>query len=312
MNEESVIIEFENNKFLPELFGEQDLNLARIEKILHVTAYSRGNIVAISGEAQAVSTGKLVLEYLYRKIAKGASIGQDEVDAAIRMIAKDKVNGEVYIKTKKKIINPYSSSQLRYIEALEKHDITFGIGAAGTGKTYIAVAMAVSMLLEKKVERIILSRPAIEAGEKLGFLPGTLKEKIDPYLRPLYDALGDMMPQEMITKLTDSGELEIAPLAYMRGRTLSNSFVILDEAQNTLPIQMKMFLTRIGKNSKMVITGDPTQSDLPSGMNSGLSDAILRLQKIEEIAIIKFRDDEIIRHPLIAKISKAYGSSFPA
>ena len=215
---------------------------------------------------------------------------------------------DTLIRTQKKLITPRSPTQAAYVNAMRHHDLVFGLGPAGTGKTYLAVAIAVSMLLEEKVERIILTRPAVEAGERLGFLPGALEEKVDPYMRPMYDALYDMMPGDRVVRRRDAGEIEVAPLAYMRGRTLSNACVILDEAQNTTAMQMKMFLTRLGENSRMVVTGDPTQVDLPAGTTSGLQDAIDILGGVESIKMIKFNADDVVRHPLVATIVRAYDS----
>jgi phosphate starvation-inducible PhoH-like protein len=313
---ESVSIVFENNALLPSLYGEQDSHLTRIEKKFNVSTNSRGNTLAISGEAGAVSASKAVLEELYDKLAHGMDVGLQQVDAAIRMAgeleptSKGKklqfTGSDISLKTAKKTIVPYSRTQANYMKALLDNDMVFALGPAGTGKTYIAVAAAVQMFINRKVERIILSRPAVEAGEKLGFLPGDLKEKIDPYLRPLYDALFDMIPGERVYKHIENGEIEVAPLAFMRGRTLGNAAIILDEAQNTTPTQMKMFLTRLGENSRMVITGDLTQTDLPKDISSGLRDAIRKVEGIEGISCIRFGDSDVVRHDLAAKIVQAY------
>jgi len=213
---------------------------------------------------------------------------------------------DALIKTQKKLITPHSPTQAAYVEAMLRHDLVFGLGPAGTGKTYLAVAIAVSMLLEEAVERIILTRPAVEAGERLGFLPGALEEKVDPYMRPMYDALYDMMPGERVLRRRDAGDIEVAPLAYMRGRTLSNACIILDEAQNTTPMQMKMFLTRMGENSRMVVTGDPSQVDLPNGTKSGLIDAMEILEGLGDIQMIQFGPEDVVRHPLVSTIVRAY------
>jgi len=313
---ESVSLQFANNALLPMLYGEDDKNLLKIEKTFNVVATSRGNMLVLTGEPGAVHTSRDILEGLYHKLEGGMEVGSSQVDAAIRMSAPPvKSNGkthrvpvktDVCIKTQKKTINPYSQTQAEYIEALAKNDMVFALGPAGTGKTYIAVAQAVALFLAQKVDRIILSRPAVEAGEKLGFLPGDLKEKIDPYLRPLYDALHDMMPAERVAKHIENGEIEVAPLAFMRGRTLSNAYIILDEAQNTTPTQMKMFLTRLGENSRMVITGDLSQTDLPKDIKSGLQDAIKKVEDIEGIACVRFSDVDVVRHTLAAKIVQAY------
>jgi phosphate starvation-inducible protein PhoH and related proteins len=222
--------------------------------------------------------------------------------------AKRRTTGseDTLINTQKKLITPRSPTQAAYVEAMRKHDLVFGLGPAGTGKTYLAVAIAVSMLMEEAVERIILTRPAVEAGERLGFLPGALEEKVDPYMRPMYDALYDMMPGDRVLRRRDAGDIEVAPLAYMRGRTLSNACIILDEAQNTTPMQMKMFLTRMGENSRMVVTGDPSQVDLPAGSRSGLKDALEILDGVDDIKMIRFTADDVVRHPLVASIVRAY------
>lgn len=301
---------FKNNALLPVLYGENDSHLEKIEKKFNVSASSRGNVLAISGTQESVAASRSVLEALYNQLELGFDVGPQQVDAAIRMAARtaegERAGDDLIIKTLKKYIRPYSKTQAEYIAALQKHDLVFALGPAGTGKTYLAVAMAVAMFMSRRVERIILSRPAVEAGEKLGFLPGDLKEKIDPYLRPLYDALYDMLPAEKVVRFFETGEIEVAPLAFMRGRTLANAFVILDESQNTTPTQMKMFLTRLGENSRMVVTGDPTQVDLPRDVKSGLTDAVRKLEHIPDIACIRFTDVDVVRHPLAAKIVLAY------
>lgn len=279
---------------------------------MHVCTASRGNIISITGKSDNVTRAKTALENLYRTLEKGREISMIDVDAAIKMAHKPTTKHpavslqEYVVTTRKKNIVPYTHIQLEYLKTLQQKELVFAAGPAGTGKTYIAVAMAVSMFLNKQVERIILSRPAVEAGEKLGFLPGDLKEKIDPYLRPLYDALHDMLPAEQINKFMETNEIEIAPLAFMRGRTLNHAFIILDEAQNTTATQMKMFLTRLGEGSRVVVTGDLSQVDLPPHTKSGLSDALVKLRQIKEIGFIHFSDRDIIRHPLTAKIVKAY------
>jgi phosphate starvation-inducible protein PhoH and related proteins len=311
----SISMVFQDNSLLAMLFGDNDLHLAKIEKKFNVSASSRGNMLAISGEKANVDASKAVIESLYADLKKGGEVGPAQVDAAIRMTTHRPGNDDnqslfgmqdLVIKTLKKTIKPYSPTQAKYIQMLSSSEIAFALGPAGTGKTYIAVAMAVAMFNAKRVERIILSRPAVEAGEKLGFLPGDLKDKIDPYLRPLYDALHDMMPMEQLTRHMEIGEIEVAPLAFMRGRTFSNAFVILDEAQNTTPTQMKMFLTRMGQGSRLVITGDLTQTDLPKDVKSGLGDAIRKIEGIEGIGTVRFADSDVVRHPLAAKIIHAY------
>jgi phosphate starvation-inducible PhoH-like protein len=313
-NDHHVTITFQDNGVLSMLYGEQDVHLAKLEKKLNITASSRGNMVELAGEKANVLAGRAALESLYADAKKGADIGMQQVDAAIRMasVTPDEHgrnlfgSHDVVIKTMKKDVKPFSVVQSKYIEALYKHDMVFALGPAGTGKTYLAVAMAVAAFNARTVEKIILSRPAVEAGEKLGFLPGDLKEKIDPYLRPLYDALFDMMPAEKLERHMETGEIEVAPLAFMRGRTLSNAFVILDEAQNTTPTQMKMFLTRMGQNTRMVITGDLSQVDLPKDVKSGLGDAVRKVENIEGIGFVRFSDSDVVRHDLAAKIVQAY------
>lgn len=303
---------FKNNALLPNLYGEGDSHLTAIEKKFNVTAASRGNVISLTGKREAdVEASRHVLQALYNQLELGLEIGPAQVDAAIRMTAEEQQTGKAtntnsQIKTLKKHIRPYSATQAAYIEALETHDLVFALGPAGTGKTYIAVAQAAAMFLNRQVERIILSRPAVEAGEKLGFLPGDLKEKIDPYLRPLYDALYDMIPADKVMRFFETGEIEVAPLAFMRGRTLTNAFVILDESQNTTPTQMKMFLTRLGEGSRMVVTGDLSQTDLPRDVKSGLYDAVRKLEKVDGIATIRFGDKDVVRHPLAQKIVTAY------
>lgn len=312
----SITLTFENNRLLPALFGEDDGHLVRIERAYDVNLSSRGGVLQLHGQQEAdVTAAKAVIESLYAQLEKQGDLGMQDVDAAIRMVNharnisdQDVLPGmnEVAVKTLKKHIRPYTPMQAEYITALQSHDLVFALGPAGTGKTYVAVAMAVAMLNNKRVERIILSRPAVEAGEKLGFLPGDLKEKIDPYLRPLYDALHDMIPGERVNQLMETGVIEVAPLAFMRGRTLSNAFVILDESQNTTATQMKMFLTRLGENSRMVVTGDPSQIDLPRDVKSGLMDATRKLEGIDGISVVRFSDSDVVRHPLAAKIVQAY------
>ncbi len=288
------------------------MNIARIERSLPVQIVTRGNELVIQGETdQDVDMAVATIEDLHRRLQRGHVIGRQEVDAAIRMV-KDgagRNNADanlVEVKTERRIVVPRTPNQARYIRSIENHDLIFGIGPAGTGKTYLAVAVAVAMMKARKVDRIVLSRPAVEAGERLGFLPGDLKEKVDPYLRPLYDALHDMLSEGKLTARLVSGEIEIAPLAYMRGRTLSNSFVILDEAQNTTPAQMKMFLTRLGENSRMVVTGDPSQTDLPPGTTSGLADAVHKLENLEGVSAVKFETADVVRHSLVTRIIEVY------
>jgi len=306
-------MQFDDNSLLSQLFGERDRNLERIERALGVSLASRGNRIAISGPGPSADLARAALASLYAQLKRGMEIDAQAVDAALRMAphrvaeanAEASHDGEE-IRTRKRRISARGPVQVQYIKALRKHELVFGIGPAGTGKTYLAVAMAVDLLMAGQVQRIVLSRPAVEAGERLGFLPGDLKEKVDPYLRPLYDALHDMMPGEQVMKRLASGEIEIAPLAFMRGRTLSNAYVILDEAQNTTPVQMKMFLTRLGENARMAVTGDLSQIDLPKGARSGLTDAIEALDGIEGVALVRFGEADVVRHPLVARIVGAY------
>jgi phosphate starvation-inducible protein PhoH and related proteins len=318
-NMTSGVLEFDDNLLLPALYGEHNSFLARIENEFGCELAGKGNLLSLEGSKEACSLSRDVLVSLYQRLEDGNEITIDDVDGAIRMAAmldspslEETTSREPLedvdniIRTRKTVIRPRSVNQGRYIEALRTKNMTFGLGPAGTGKTFLAVAMAVSHLLEGKVERIILSRPAVEAGEKLGFLPGDLKEKVDPYLRPLYDALEQMISMEQTEKRLERGEIEVAPLAFMRGRTLSDAFVILDEAQNTTPMQMKMFLTRFGQNCHMVVCGDPSQVDLPNGSASGLKDALDTLSNIKDIAFIHFDASDVVRHKLVGKIVKAY------
>lgn len=309
---EPLLLRFDDNALLPLLFGDHDKHLAQIEEALGVMLSSRGNEVAVSGEASAVETAAGVLTALYEKLKRGAVIGRGEIDAQIRMTESNgsgsDPSDEIVIRTRRQPIMPRSPRQADYIRAMRHHDLVFALGPAGTGKTYLAAALAVSMYISGQVERIILSRPAVEAGERLGFLPGDLREKVDPYLRPLYDALHDMLPADIVARRIETGEIEIAPLAFMRGRTLSNAFVILDEAQNTTPVQMKMFLTRLGEHSRMVVTGDLSQIDLPASITSGLTDALDTLEGMEGAAFIRFTNTDIQRNPLVTRIVRAYES----
>lgn len=301
-----------NNQLLKVVVGARDENMRLIERILNVEILSFGNQITIKGANGDIENAKTAIDILYEKASKGHIIGEQEVKAAVRICsgtgtADEKQSlSEMVLKTKKRYIYPRSATQAAYITEMMNNELVFGLGPAGTGKTYLAVALAVSMMLEGTVDKIILSRPAVEAGENLGFLPGDLKEKVDPYLRPLYDALYEMLPAEQVDKKLALGEIEIAPLAFMRGRTLSNAFVILDEAQNTTPMQMKMFLTRLGENSRMVVNGDLSQVDLPRGTISGLRDALDTLKGIKNIGSITFSANDVVRHGLVAKIVKAY------
>ena len=299
--------EFDDNSLVHMLFGPHNANLDRIERELGVALHSRGNAVTISGRSGRVEEAQTVLETLYGMLRRGQTVEPSDVDAALRMSGHPDEPGEgLTVQTRKRQIVPRTPTQATYIRAMNSHELVFGLGPAGTGKTYLAVAKAVSMMIKGEVDRLILSRPAVEAGERLGFLPGDLREKVDPYLRPLYDALYDMLPGDQVVKRLSSGEIEVAPLAFMRGRTLANSFVILDEAQNTSPVQMKMFLTRLGENSRMVVTGDLSQIDLPASSRSGLRDAIETLDGVDGIGLVRFSDRDVVRHGLVTRIVRAY------
>jgi phosphate starvation-inducible PhoH-like protein len=306
----AVTLTFADNALLPLLLGDHDRHLVRLEQGLGVRLSCRGNRVAIAGDAQRVEAAQLALTALYRRLERGAGVAGSDVDAAIRMSEVDDprlpLSDLPAIHTRRGAVGPRSPGQAAYMDALSRHEMTFGVGPAGTGKTYLAVAQAVAMLQGGRVDRIVLSRPAVEAGERLGFLPGDLKEKVDPYLRPLYDALHDMMPGEQVVRRMATGEIEVAPLAFMRGRTLAHAFVILDEAQNTTPVQMKMFLTRMGEGTRMVVTGDLSQVDLPSGTRSGLRDALDTLEGVPGIGVCRFDKRDVVRHPLVARIVDAY------
>ncbi len=312
------VLTFEDNSRARELFGQFDEHLAIIERDLHLEAVARGNEVVLTGSQVALDQARRVLDSLYTRIEAGEAVQSGDVDGAIRhAIASDaqmvlptmEKRGKLAfsaISTARKTIHARSATQDAYIRAMDKLELVFGTGPAGTGKTYLAVAYAASLLERGAVDRIILSRPAVEAGERLGFLPGDMKEKVDPYLRPLYDALYDMMPGDKVERAIASGIIEIAPLAFMRGRTLAHSAVILDEAQNTTTMQMKMFLTRLGEGSRMIVTGDPSQIDLPPGTQSGLVQALDVLEDVEGVARIRFKAEDVVRHKLVARIVEAY------
>ena len=303
-NNKKHTIEFENNSFLPELYGNHDENLAKFENYYGVAISYRGNILEISGDHESSLMAADKIMELYNELDNGIILGIKDIDVFLKTkkIEKDKF----LIKTKNKKIYARSKNQEKFVDAINNNDLVFGVGPAGTGKTYLAVAAAVQSLINNQISRIILSRPAVEAGERLGFLPGDLKEKIDPYLRPLYDALNDLMPKKILESNMDNGVIEIAPLAFMRGRTLENAFIILDEAQNTTNMQMKMFVTRLGRNSKMVILGDITQIDLPAGNSSGLKEILKLVPNDEGIDVVNFQNKDIVRHRLVDKIVKAY------
>jgi phosphate starvation-inducible PhoH-like protein len=303
---------FADNRLALQLFGSHHQNLARIEQKLDVTIHSRGNELTIAGAADAVDGARGVLEGLYARLEQGRDVGREEVDAMLRMATAPGGNigdAGLVIRTRNRYISPRTPVQADYVRAIDQYELVFGEGPAGTGKTYLAVAKAVERLVNGDVDRIILSRPAVEAGEQLGFLPGDMREKVDPYLRPLYDALYDMLPATQVVKRLENGEIEVAPLAFMRGRTLTNAFVILDEAQNTTAVQMKMFLTRLGENSSMVITGDLSQVDLPTGVRSGLREAMETLAAIDGVAFIQFSAADVVRHPLVSEIVRAYDAA---
>ena len=309
-------LEFEQPYLLGPLFGDYDRHLITIESRLGVHIAARGSRVQIEGEPDSAARAREVLLGLYARLDQGQDVDAEAVDAILGMAAQPNLHGivsedvssppKVMIRTRKKTIVPRSTVQTEYMQAIASQDMIFALGPAGTGKTYLAVAQAVSQLISGSVDRLILSRPAVEAGERLGFLPGDMKEKVDPYLRPIYDALYDMLPTEQVERRIASGEIEIAPIAFMRGRTLNDAFIILDEAQNTTPAQMKMFLTRFGMRSRMVICGDPNQVDLPDPGKSGLADAVSRLDGVKGISTIRFTSADVVRHPLVGRIVDAY------
>jgi phosphate starvation-inducible PhoH-like protein len=311
-----IVLTFDDNRFASTLFGQYGQNLALIERRLGVAATSRGNQVTLEGTREAAEQARRVLETLYERLKRGDEVLQGDVDAIIRLAISQ---GSLFdfgpasaresfeeINLRKRRVRARTPAQDAYVRALKRHALVFSTGPAGTGKTWLAVAHAVQLFERKEVDRIILSRPAVEAGERLGFLPGDMREKVDPYLRPIYDALYDLMDARIVERALQSTEIEIAPLAFMRGRTLSNAAVILDEAQNTTAMQMKMLLTRLGENSRMVVTGDPSQVDLPPGQTSGLAEAVRLLDGIEGIAHVSFTSADVIRHELVARIVEAY------
>jgi phosphate starvation-inducible PhoH-like protein len=307
-SDRTLTLTFRDNALAMELFGSHHSNLAMVEQGLDVSIHTRGNEVSVTGDTDDVKAARAVLTGLYNRLEDGQAVAREDVEAALRMAVRGAPvdTNEFTIRTRKRHITPRTPNQAEYLKAIDKRELVFGIGPAGTGKTYLAVAKAVERLIRGEVDRIILSRPAVEAGEQLGFLPGDMREKVDPYLRPLYDALHDMLPAEQVARRLENGEIEIAPLAFMRGRTLANAFVILDEAQNTTAVQMKMFLTRLGENSRMVITGDLSQVDLPKGTRSGLRDAVDVLSGVEHVAFQHFTAEDVVRHPLVARIVTAY------
>ncbi len=306
----AVTLQFADNTLLSLLLGDHDRHLVRLEQGLGVRLACRGNRLAVTGDAARVEAAQGAINGLYAKLQRGEAVGPSEVDAAIRLAEIEDprlpLSDLPAIRTKRGAIGPRSPGQATYMDLLARHEMVFALGPAGTGKTYLAVAQAVAMLTAGKVDRIVLSRPAVEAGERLGFLPGDLKEKVDPYLRPLYDALHDMMPGDQVTRRMGTGEIEVAPLAFMRGRTLKNAFVIIDEAQNATVPQMKMVLTRLGRGSRMVVTGDPSQTDLPPNTKSGLGHAMSILKGVEGVAIEQLTRADVVRHELVGRIIDAY------
>ncbi len=317
-----IVLDFDSNRLASALFGQFDENLAYIEQKLGVDVRSKGNQLILRGEATATAQARMALDHLYSLLEKGHDLSKSDVDGALRMasgatpVRDDQMSlptletktrlSAAQISTRKKTIFARTPTQDAYMRAMERSELVFGTGPAGTGKTYLAVAHAAMLLERGMVERIVLSRPAVEAGERLGFLPGDMKEKVDPYLRPLYDALYDMIPADKVERALAAGVIEIAPLAFMRGRTLAHAAVILDEAQNTTSMQMKMFLTRLGEGSRMMITGDPSQIDLPLGQKSGLVEALEILGDVENIVTVRFTDKDVVRHPMVAAIVRAY------
>ncbi|RLJ51578.1 phosphate starvation-inducible protein PhoH [Litoreibacter meonggei] len=311
-----ILLEFPDNRLLIDLCGEFDRNLAQVEQVLGVQIVRRGNQLAVMGEAAEKAAD--VIKALYIRLEGGRSVEMADIEAEIRMGRSadntgirdgdqiEMFNAGVEIKTRKKTVEPRTQAQKEYVNALFNNELAFGIGPAGTGKTYLAVAVGVSLFITGKVDKIILSRPAVEAGERLGFLPGDMKDKVDPYMQPLYDALGDFLPGKQTAKLIEEKRIEIAPLAFMRGRTLSNAFVVLDEAQNATTMQMKMFLTRLGQGSRMVITGDRSQVDLPRGVQSGLREAETLIKGVKGVSFSYFTAKDVVRHPLVARIIEAY------
>jgi phosphate starvation-inducible PhoH-like protein len=314
-----VTLDFPDNRLLVELCGAFDKNLAKIEQQLDVQMIRRGNQISIFGTDEAVGAAQDVVQSLYERLEAGKAVEFGDVDRELRMgrgggdpsgLADSQMEmfkaGRIELKTRKKSVEPRTDAQKAYVLSLMNNELAFGIGPAGTGKTYLAVAVAVNKFINGEVDRIILSRPAVEAGEKLGYLPGDMKDKVDPYMQPLYDALNDFLPGKTLAKLIEEKRIEIAPLAFMRGRTLANAFVVLDEAQNATAMQMKMFLTRLGEGSRMVITGDRSQIDLPRGVQSGLTDAERLLKSVSGISFNYFTAKDVVRHPLVAAIIEAY------
>ena len=319
------VLEFPDNRLLIDLCGELDRNIVQVESRLGVAIHRRGNHLALHGPGPERELAEQVLRALYSRLEQGRPVTPGDVEAAIRLAPPggapapearvsqlDMFSGEpLEIRTRRKLVEPRTAAQKGYVRALFRNELVFGIGPAGTGKTYLAVAAAASMYIDGHVDKIILSRPAVEAGERLGFLPGDMKEKVDPYMQPLYDALNDFFPPKQVAKLIEEKQIEIAPLAFMRGRTLANAYVVLDEAQNATTMQMKMFLTRLGEGSRMAVTGDVTQIDLPRGVKSGLIEAERILRDVPGIGFTRFTADDVVRHPMVARIIRAYESARP-
>lgn len=326
------VLQFPDNRLLIDLCGELDRNIVQIEQRLGVQIHRRGNHLALHGAAIERNAAEQVLRGLYARLEQGRPVTSGDIDAVIRMAPGGKSAPEprraaapgarpgqldmfgsepLEIRTRRKVVEPRTPAQKAYVRNLFRHELVFGLGPAGTGKTYLAVAAAVAMFIEGAVDKIILSRPAVEAGERLGFLPGDMKDKVDPYMQPLYDALNDFFPPKQVQKMIEEKQIEIAPLAFMRGRTLSNAFVVLDEAQNATTMQMKMFLTRLGEGSRMAITGDVTQIDLPRGVMSGLIEAERVLRDVEGIGFTRFTAEDVVRHPMVQRIIRAYESARP-
>jgi len=312
-----VVVTFNDNQLAMQLFGRHGENLALVERRLDVVADQRGNQVTIEGERQACDQARRVLESLYDQLRKGHEITSGDVDGAIRQVTTqpareaegDKRTGFEQFRLRKRLVHARTPGQDAYLRALKKNTLVFATGPAGTGKTWLAVAHAVYLFERREVDKIVLSRPAVEAGERLGFLPGDMREKVDPYLRPIYDAFYELMDRGIVERALQSGEIEIAPLAFMRGRTLSHAAVILDEAQNTTSMQMKMFLTRLGEHSRMIVTGDPSQIDLPAGQTSGLDEAVKLIGKLDNVGHCAFTAADVVRHELVSRIVEAYDAS---
>ncbi len=314
-SEVQIALEFDDNKLASSLFGRHGENLALIERRLGVAADQRGNHVTIEGEREACERARNVLDHLYAELKRGHEISSGDVEGAIRQVLRQAAQPNsaagaqanfAELRLRKRLVRARTAGQDEYLRALKSNTLVFGTGPAGTGKTWLAVAYAVHLFERREVDRIVLSRPAVEAGERLGFLPGDMREKVDPYLRPIYDAFFDLMDRGIFERALQAGEIEIAPIAFMRGRTLANAAVILDEAQNTTSMQMKMFLTRLGENARMIVTGDPSQIDLPPGQTSGLDEAVGLLASLENVAHIAFTSADVVRHELVTRIVEAY------